>query len=60
MTRKSKLTGDGRTGAALGMFRPGATYIPESHDRRYPMNFIKGDRVDQERLSKFLTLVSGD
>lgn len=60
VVRCSKLTGDDRSGAALGMFQSGASFMPTNHDHRYPMNFIKGDRLPRHQLVKFLTLRSRD
>lgn len=39
--RKSTLPGDPRTGRALGMFRPGAVFVPTNHPGgRYPTNVL--------------------
>jgi hypothetical protein len=41
VTRKTSLTGDERTGKALGMFAPGSTYVPTNHEGgRWPTNII--------------------
>lgn len=41
LVRKSALEGDSKTGAALGMFRPGATFVPGNHPGgRWPPNLV--------------------